>query len=1014
MKNQRFERERHLAQSLDLGDSFQTPKGNRALRRLMGAVAVQVSDPADRDRVLAELTGPGKPLAGYDIDVNRGMSPGVLQAPRPEIERQQHNPALHAETISAVRALKGVRSVYPVFIEPATGLSLIPNGDLLIRLRPGTDPEVYFGADWAAARRVPGTQFHYVLSRPAATSEELLAEVNRRMADPRVRWVEPDFVMEVVKRLTPNDPLFPGQWHWNNTGQSGGTANADVNAPQAWDITTGSSNVVIAIIDDGIQLNHPDLAANIFVNTNETINGVDDDGNGFRDDVRGWDFVANDSDANPADPEDSHGTSTSGVAAARGNNGLGVTGMAYNCRVLPVKVITGTTTSSSILMQAIRYAGGVNDSGTRNWRGADVLSISLTFSSSTALDDALSDVATYGRDGKGCPIFCAAGNDAAGWTEFIYGGIPAGTHTFRWDYYKDENTRDGDDTVWLDSVVFPGGVVERFESGGLPAGWTSTGNAVWTSVQDEVSGNHALTGWGGPASRALRAGKIFDSQISSVRVIKTVSGGQMSFWAWVSSEQDYDTLDFYVDSSLVDSISGVPFINTMVDYPANHPLTIAVGASTDFDYRADYSQYGTSLDFVAPSSGAAGHIHTSDRTGVDGFNTAGGSAGDYEPFFGGTSASTPLAAGIGALMVSVNTNLTAEDIRDILQRTCDRVGGVAYVNGFNQYYGHGRVNAAAAVAQARVDLAVTMGVSPSTVQVGSNLTFTATVTNRNLATARAVTLVDALPASLAFVSATTSQGSWTNSADTLTCSLGSVTNGSTVTVTLVAKAVSGGSITNGATAIASEPDAVASDNTAVAVAMATAAPSANLALGVNAWPDPVVLGEDMTFTLTATNRGPGTATVTLTNPLPGTVSFGSATVSQGTATFGNGAVTADFGSLAGGSAATLSMVVTPTSVGVWTNRASLTATGNDPDTSDNSATTVVTVVSPPALTAASGGGQVVFSWPTNVTGFALEYTDTLSPPVNWNPATNTVAVTGDRFTVTVDIPAGNRFYRLER
>jgi len=72
MKNQRFERERHLAQSLDLGDSFQTPKGNRALRRLMGAVAVQVSDPADRDRVLAELTGPGKPLAGYRIDVNRG------------------------------------------------------------------------------------------------------------------------------------------------------------------------------------------------------------------------------------------------------------------------------------------------------------------------------------------------------------------------------------------------------------------------------------------------------------------------------------------------------------------------------------------------------------------------------------------------------------------------------------------------------------------------------------------------------------------------------------------------------------------------------------------------------------------------------------------------------------------------------------------------------------------------------------------------------------------------------
>jgi uncharacterized repeat protein (TIGR01451 family) len=1012
-KNQRLERGRQLAHSLDLGDSFRTPKGKRALRRLMGGVAIQLADLTMRDRVMEELTGPGKPLAGYSVDERRGMGVIVLQATAAETDRQRREPALHAQAISAVRAVKGVRSVRPVFVEPVTGLSLIPNGDLLVRLRPETDPQAYFGADWSAVRRLPGTQYHFVLPRPEVTAEELFAEVNQRMADPRVRWIEPDFVMEVVKRFTPNDPLYPSQWHWNNTGQGGGAVNADVNAPQAWDITTGSSNVVIAIIDDGIQLNHPDLAPNIFVNPNELANGVDDDGNGYRDDVRGWDFVGNDNDASPADPEDSHGTATSGVAAARGNNGVGVAGMAYTCRILPVKVITGATTSSSILMQAIRYAGGVNDAGVKTWRGADVLSISLTFSSSVALDDALSDVATNGRDGKGCPIFCAAGNDAAGWTEFIYGGIPSGTHTFRWDYFKDNSAFDGDDTVWLDSVVFPGGAIERFESGALPSGWTSTGAALWTSVQDGVSGNHALTGWSGPASRALRAGRIFDNQTSSARVIRTVSSGEIHFWAWVSTELDFDFLDFYVDTTLVDSISGVPFINTLVDYPANHPLTIAVGASTDFDYRADYSQYGTDLDFVAPSSGAAGHIYTTDRTGIDGFNPAGGTAGDYQSFFGGTSASTPLAAGIGALVLSVNSSLTAAEVRDILRKTCDRVGGVGYVNGRNQFYGYGRVNAAAALAQARVDIAVTQMVSPATVPAGSNLTFTTAVTNKNLATAKAVTLADALPSNLSFVSASASQGNCTNVGGMLTCNLGNITSGITATVTLVAKGMIDGSITNSTTVTASEPDAVASDNTAIAFATITAA--ANFALTANASPDPTVWGGNTTFMLTVTNPGPSTAmAVTVTDTLPGGVGFVSATVSQGSAAFSNGIVTGDFGALIAGANATLSVVVTPNRTGTFTNQATVTTTVADPDLADNSVTTVATVISRPGLTVSSSPDQVVFSWSTSATGFALEYTDTLAPPINWAPATNDVVVAGEWFTVTVDAPSGNRFYRLKR
>src|SRR6185369_4596951 len=98
-----------------------------------------------------------------------------------------------------------------------------------------------------------------------------------------------------------------------------GTPNADVRATSAWDISLGNPNVVIAIIDDGVQWDHPDLAANIFVNPGEIAgNGIDDDNNGFIDAVHGWDFYSHDNNPAPADDDDNHGTALAGVAAGVG------------------------------------------------------------------------------------------------------------------------------------------------------------------------------------------------------------------------------------------------------------------------------------------------------------------------------------------------------------------------------------------------------------------------------------------------------------------------------------------------------------------------------------------------------------------------------------------------------------------------------------------------------------------------------------------------------------------------
>ncbi len=134
-----------------------------------------------------------------------------------------------------------------------------------------------------------------------------------------VAYAEPNYIL--TTHTTPNDPSFGDLWGLHNTGQSGGTADADIDAPEAWDLTTGSSTVVVAVIDTGIDYTHPDLVANMFRNeTDCNTNGVDDDGNGYVDDCYGIDTANHDS--NPMD-DNQHGTHTAGTIGASGNNGVG-------------------------------------------------------------------------------------------------------------------------------------------------------------------------------------------------------------------------------------------------------------------------------------------------------------------------------------------------------------------------------------------------------------------------------------------------------------------------------------------------------------------------------------------------------------------------------------------------------------------------------------------------------------------------------------------------------------------
>lgn len=232
----------------------------------------------------------------------------------------------------------------------------------------------------------------------------------RASADPRVEFAEPNYLYSPAD-IIPDDQEFGSMWGLYNTGSnfgSPGIAGVDIGATRAWVITKGSDDIVAAVIDTGVDLQHPDLAANAWKNPREIPgNNIDDDNNGFVDDVNGWNFVTDSNRTFEDANVDSHGTHVAGTIGAVGNNGIGVAGVAWNVKLMSLKFIgrqsdgrvSGTNSDA---IKAVNYAIDMKKSGVNirvinaSWAGTD---------GSNALRKA---VTKAGKEG--ILFVCAAGN----------------------------------------------------------------------------------------------------------------------------------------------------------------------------------------------------------------------------------------------------------------------------------------------------------------------------------------------------------------------------------------------------------------------------------------------------------------------------------------------------------------------------------------------------------------------------------------------------------------------------
>jgi subtilisin family serine protease len=467
---------------------------------------------------------------------------------------------------------------------------------------------------------------------------------------PEVKYAEPNWIYSAAATL-PNDPRFGELWGLNQAGDH------DIDAPEAWDITTGSTAVKVAVVDTGVAYDHPELAPNMWTNAADSPDGVDNDGNGLIDDVRGWDFIDDDND-----PRDlaGHGTHVAGTIGAKGQNAIGVTGVSWNVNLMAVRVLGPDGGTNETVADGFDYAG---DMGARvvnaslgGGGGPDVGLIkdaidthpNTLFVVAAGNDSDDNDITpTYPCNFTSANLICvAATDDNDALAEFSnYGATsvdlaaPGVEILSTWPAYTNLLTED-----------FETDLSGRWTPGGSPNTWARTTSAAAHgsySATDSPSGNYAddANNWLATVNPTNLSGRI---------------GCQAAYQLRLDSEEGYDGL--LVESSTNGTTweirdgwsghTGGDFYGLETDLS---PLSGQPAAYVRFRFVADevFNYDGAYVDDVAIRCISATY-GTNDYNSIQ-----------------GTSMATPHVAGVAALLVAQNPARTTAQVRTLLTSSVD-------------------------------------------------------------------------------------------------------------------------------------------------------------------------------------------------------------------------------------------------------------------------------------------------------------------------------------------------------
>jgi predicted outer membrane repeat protein len=320
------------------------------------------------------------------------------------------NQQLASQNDNNIRILSNmseIKYIAPLYSLEGQTVVVIP--EIIVRLKYESDynrlEKLCQQIDCSIIKNLLYTEKEYLISSVSRNSEGVFQSVETLNSADFIEWASPSIAFQpklydqtVLNNDTikPDDIYFDNQWHLDK-----------IRAPEAWVYTAGDPNIIVAILDDGIYINHPDLKNNIWTNKDEIPgNGIDDDGNGQKDDIHGWDFCDNYNNVNPSYDGDAHGTACAGLIAAQGNNGIGVSGIAWNCTIMPIRIVKSSNfIKDETIATALRYAAV---------SGADILSNSWGGNTpAPVIYSAIKDITKpngIGRNGKGCLVFFSSGN----------------------------------------------------------------------------------------------------------------------------------------------------------------------------------------------------------------------------------------------------------------------------------------------------------------------------------------------------------------------------------------------------------------------------------------------------------------------------------------------------------------------------------------------------------------------------------------------------------------------------